>query len=193
MDLKISGDVSTIFEMLLEKLDAEISAVNTKAASATEMRQYDSAKKAINHAERIVHLREKLSGLYDELNKSTRGFLEEESEKEGIGAGKSIIARLPKGKRTPEKAFYVPILQAIVEMGGSASMGSVLPRVHELIHGSLKEADKETLSSAPTTPRWRNTAQWARNSLVKEGLMSSDSPHGVWAITQRGKEFLKTQ
>jgi restriction system protein len=117
--------------------------------------------------------------------------LQEESEKEEIGLGKGIIARLPKGKRTPEKAFYVPILQAIVDRGGSARMRDVLLRVHELIRGSLKDADNETLSSAPTTPRWRNTAQWARNSLVKEGLMSSDSPHGVWAITQRGKEFLK--
>lgn len=39
----------------------------------------------------------------------------------------------------------------------------------------------------------RNTAQWARNSMVKEGLMASDSPRGIWEITDEGEQWLEAQ
>ena len=45
----------------------------------------------------------------------------------------------------------------------------------------------------PGLPRWRNTAQWARNAMVKEGLLASDSPRGVWEITAEGKQWLEAQ
>lgn len=33
-------------------------------------------------------------------------------------------------------------------------------------------------------------SRWARNAMVKEGLLSSDSPRGVWKITQGGLRWL---
>jgi restriction system protein len=43
------------------------------------------------------------------------------------------------------------------------------------------------------TPRWRNTAQWARNSLREEGLIRDDSPRGIWEITDKGRQWLKAE
>jgi len=37
--------------------------------------------------------------------------------------------------------------------------------------------------------RWENTAQWARNTMVNEGLLSADSPRGIWEITKKGRDF----
>ncbi len=34
---------------------------------------------------------------------------------------------------------------------------------------------------------WRNSAQWARNSMVQEGLLKADSPRGVWNISEAGR------
>ncbi|MFN3396352.1 MAG: winged helix-turn-helix domain-containing protein, partial [Thermodesulfovibrionales bacterium] len=39
--------------------------------------------------------------------------------------------------------------------------------------------------------RWENTAQWCRNTLVQEGLLSSDSPRGIWEITAEGEKLLR--
>lgn len=39
--------------------------------------------------------------------------------------------------------------------------------------------------------RWRNTAQWARKTIVQEGLLASDSPKEIWEITRKGREYLK--
>lgn len=55
----------------------------------------------------------------------------------------------------------------------------------------LRDVDFEPLASDPHNPRWRNAAQWARNSMVNEGLLKSGSPRGVWEITEKGREYLK--
>ena len=58
--------------------------------------------------------------------------------------------------------------------------------------GQLRDVDYEPLAFNPETPRWRNAAQWARNSLVREGLLKNDSPRGVWEISDIGLERLNT-
>ena len=49
----------------------------------------------------------------------------------------------------------------------------------------------KALPSDPKSVRWRNTAQWCRNTMVNEGLLKGDSPHGVWEITAAGKRALE--
>jgi hypothetical protein len=37
---------------------------------------------------------------------------------------------------------------------------------------------------------WENRAQWERLKMVKEGLLRADSPHGVWELTESGRQYL---
>jgi restriction system protein len=39
------------------------------------------------------------------------------------------------------------------------------------------------LLAAEGPPRWRNTAQWARNDLREQGLIRDDTPRSIWEIT----------
>ena len=56
--------------------------------------------------------------------------------------------------------------------------------------GDQLDVDFEPLSSSGML-RWRNTAQWARNSMVNEGLMKDDSKRGIWKISAQGRAYLK--
>jgi hypothetical protein len=94
------------------------------------------------------------------------------------------------GQRTPESQFYLPILQALAEMGGSGKMAEVLERVGKAMKETLRDVDLQPLGSSPYMPRWRNTTQWARNTMVQEGLLKADSPRGVWEITDKGWQML---
>jgi hypothetical protein len=76
------------------------------------------------------------------------------------------------------------------ELGGSGRVADVLDRVHKLMKPVLNEHDHQKLRSNPNTIRWYNTAQWARNTVVAEGLLKPDSPHGVWALSDKGRKFL---
>jgi Mrr N-terminal domain/TIR domain len=99
--------------------------------------------------------------------------------------------RLKKGLRTPEEAFVQPILKTLNELGGSAKTNDVLERVEQSMKKILKPVDYEQLASRSKMTRWRNTAQWARDTMVKEGLLLSNSPHGIWEISEDGRMFLK--
>ncbi|MCX7905990.1 MAG: winged helix-turn-helix domain-containing protein [Bacteroidetes bacterium] len=102
----------------------------------------------------------------------------------------AVGPRLPRGQRTPEAAFWLPILRALVALGGQAPMSKVLEHVYNQMKPHLKQVDLQGLPLHPKTPRWRNTAQWARLTLVKKGLLRSDSPRGIWAISEQGRKYL---
>jgi hypothetical protein len=98
--------------------------------------------------------------------------------------------KLKRGLRTPETAFYVPILQALDELGGTARTAEVVKRVGEFVANVLSPDDREPLPSTGL-PRWENTTQFARYSMVRAGLLKPDSPRGTWAISAKGLEHFK--
>ena len=53
----------------------------------------------------------------------------------------------------------------------------------------LPEIDHEILPSTGEQ-RWYNTAAWARNTLIKKGLVKNVSHRGVWEISDEGKRYL---
>jgi hypothetical protein len=97
--------------------------------------------------------------------------------------------KLKRGARTPETAFYVPILEALAELGGAAKAADVVSRVGEIMGPALSPADRDPLPSTGI-PRWENTAQFARYSMVRSGLLKSGSPRGVWEISNKGREHV---
>ena len=102
------------------------------------------------------------------------------------------MARLPRGVRTPVKDYERPILEVLAEMGGSGQSDEVLRRVEEKMRHQLNQHDYETLGSLPNEPRWRNTAQWCRNDMVRQsGYLRATSPRGVWEISEQGRAYLR--
>ncbi len=95
--------------------------------------------------------------------------------------------KLRKGLKTPQQAYRRPILEAIYELGGRGSMDSVLKRVEGKMKSLLGDVDYQNLPSGGDI-RWRNTAQWERLVLVKDGLLKDDSPQGIWELSDKGSE-----
>lgn len=101
--------------------------------------------------------------------------------------------KLPKGLRTPDKEFRQPILIALEKLGGSGHINDVMEIVSSLMESKLNKYDFQPLKSAPKFPRWRNTAQWERDTMVKEGLLLKDSPRSIWTLSAKGKSYLQSQ
>ncbi len=95
-------------------------------------------------------------------------------------------SRLPKGTKVPNKAYEFPILETLYELEGRGRMNAVLEGVERKMRHLFTDVDYQTLSSGGDM-RWRNTAQWARNTLVHQrGLLKKDSRQGIWELTERG-------
>jgi restriction system protein len=179
------------FEMLLEEIEAEIEFTGKVGARAFEARDYDRAREALERAAQITAFRDKADALRKEWDTLTGRAAEDEEEEERVG--RRDLGRLARGLRTREDAYRVPILQSLVDIGGSAPMAEVLDQVRQRMEGTLKDVDYQPLASDPELPRWRNTAQWARAAMVKEGLIKGDSRRGIWEISDAGRRFLSDQ
>ena len=96
-------------------------------------------------------------------------------------------------ERTPEREYIRPILESLVELGGSASASQVVAMVYQKMKDKLTKQD---LGYTPTSsqPRWRQRAHFCRQNLVqKHRFLGSDSLSGVWEITELGRNYLKDQ
>jgi hypothetical protein len=99
-------------------------------------------------------------------------------------------APIAPGSLLPERDYWVPILNILVQAGGAAPAGDVIEILGEEIADQLKAADTERLNTGET--RWKNRARFARLRMKEQGLLSS-SGRGVWEITDAGREFLKNR
>lgn len=179
------NEVNIAFEMLVQEIENVINELNHEGALAIEEKDYEKARMLIDSAQRVEDFKNKVLKLQEEWN--------------NFSFGKSVTKvsmkkrskKLKKGLRTPECEFRIPILESIVELGGSAKVKDVLKKVEDKMKHKLNEYDYESLPSDPREKRWAKTAQWCRYMLVTEGLLSFDSPRGIWEITEKGKEYLK--
>ena len=184
-------NVVAAFEMLLEEIEAEIDFVNQIGAKGFEKSDYERVKEAYEHAGKITSFRDKVVSLRKEWESMT--IINVDGDEEAANTQRQNLGRLQRGMRTREETYYKPILQALEENGGSRKMNIVLDRVGQIMKGILKDVDYEPLASDPNSLRWRNTAQWARYSMIQEGFLKSDSPRGIWEISDKGRRYLKEQ
>ena len=104
---------------------------------------------------------------------------------------KQPIKRLPRGECTPREGYRLPILRALVALSGKGRVRDVLARIYDEMKSQLKPVDLQSLPSDTKIPRWRNSAMWERQRMVDAGLLASDSPRGVWTITESGRVYLR--
>ncbi|MCS6910466.1 MAG: winged helix-turn-helix domain-containing protein [Anaerolineales bacterium] len=175
------SDVMEAFIMLIAELEGAVKNTRQAAAAAAQEGDYDEAQTLLEEARKI----EKFMA---EIRRKQREWADLGSRSRGKKG--AVGPRLPRGQRTPEEAFRLPILRALVELDGQAPMSEVLDRVFAEMKSQLKPADLRSLPSDAKTPRWRNTAQWARQALVSEGLLRNDTPRGKWAISEKGLKYL---
>jgi restriction system protein len=173
-------ETNEAFETLLSQLRQALKQTQDIGARAFQESRFDEAQAAGKRCEEITAQIRHL----ENLQQRWPGLVH------SAEPPKAKPKRLPRGKKTPPKAFWVPILIALEEAGGRGTVQEVLAHVERLMKHRLKKIDWEILSDGRTV-RWRNTAQWGRNDMVKQGLLASDSPRGVWEITEAGRAYLR--
>jgi hypothetical protein len=98
--------------------------------------------------------------------------------------GKGRAKRASSADLLPESEYELPILRALAEAGGRAPTREVLSAVGTALDAELTPVDRDTTASGGT--RWHGRAHLVRLRLVESGDMLSDSPRGVWEISDQG-------
>ena len=177
------NEVNTAFEILLEEIEDVFNIIAKEGEEAFKTQDFDKTRSLIEYGERLKSFREKVKTLQKEWQMIFSERITTQVRK------REVKSKLKRGLRTPEDKFFIPILGSLIELGGKAEMKDVLKLVQDKMRDILNEYDYETLPSNPKQKRWENTAQWARNTMVNEGLLVRNSPKGIWEITEKGKKF----
>jgi restriction system protein len=181
------NEVTAALEVLVAELEAVRQRLNEEAATASKASEYDAARRAIEEAKRV----EDFSGKVRALREEWASLSAKRSRPTKVR--RTSTSPLAPGLRTPERAFRRPILEALVELGGGAPVSEVLKVVGEKLRGRLNHYDLERHQSGSRPVRWQKTAEWCRDTLVREGLMRSDSPRGIWEISDAGRKAVQSE
>lgn len=178
------NEVHIAFEILLEEIEVVVNGLNKEAEDAFKSQDYEKAKALIEDAVKLTGFREKVKNLQKEWETIF-------AIKSAKIAKRKGYKKLKKGLRTTEDAFRIPILESLIELNGRAQIKDVLKKVYQKMKNQLNEYDLSPLPSNSDQKRWENTAQWCRNTMVNEGLLSSHSPRGIWEITEKGRQYYR--
>ncbi|MFL5898515.1 MAG: winged helix-turn-helix domain-containing protein [Solirubrobacterales bacterium] len=96
-----------------------------------------------------------------------------------------------EGEILPEGQYWLPILEILVEAGDQAEGSAVIDALESRIGDRLRSRDRDQLKMGEV--RWRNRARFARLRMKELGLISNESPRGIWEITERGRDYLRAE
>ncbi len=187
----VDRNIIPAFDMLLEELDAIVTHFNQQGAQLMQTKDYAQAREVIAKAEAVLALQAKVKALQEEWVHIAVQPTPKTPKKTLVK--RTMTKPLKQGLRTPNEAFHLPITQALVQLGGSGRVSEVLDLVEGMMKDQLNTYDYQTIPSDPYVIRWRNNAQWARLKLVQEGYLASNSPRGVWEITESGRAWVEAQ
>jgi restriction system protein len=180
-------EVKTAIELLLEEVGRTYDVLYQEAQKAIAIHDIDRSQHILEICKKVKAFKEKVENLKSEWDAIFSG-VSYMPTKNCSGRKKENKGRLKRGLRTPEEKFILPILEALVELGGEAHASDVLKLVHAKMKNILNSYDYEDLSSN-NQKRWENTALWVKYRMVKEGLLDRNVPRGVWRITEKGRKF----
>lgn len=191
------SEVDATIVLLVEEFGRALDDVKDQATAAFDTNRFHDARQLADQAEAVTDLIDRVQQVkadWDRLAVTVRVGVADapgDAPTEPANAQpRRSLGRVARGTRTPEAAFFIPILRALDESGGAAPMAEVIERVGVFMDDDLNDIDRQGLQSDADTVRWRNTTQWARNELVKLGLMAPSRQRGVWEIADAGRAYL---
>lgn len=176
--------INRTFEMLLEQVEESIGSLNERGAGAFRFGDYEGARHLLGDAEGITYFRQKVKALQGEWQALFY------NQNNVLAADPDPAAATPRGLRTPEEKFRLPILESLIELNGSASYEQVLELVEQKLEAVINDYDCESLPGDPKMLRWKNTAIWCRNALLREELLTPDTQPGIWQISEPGRAWV---
>lgn len=92
-------------------------------------------------------------------------------------------AKRSKAPKTENSVLRQLIIEALQHNGGSAQKTDVLQYMEQQLQGKLLPGDLVWRDSAKESA-WKNNAAWERSAMKKAGILKSDSPLGIWELSE---------
>lgn len=132
-------------------------------------------------AEALKQLAEEM----DDVLRDLRARVGEDAQQQLVAKGKTKPKRKrkPRQPRTSDAVLRENILAALRHLGGRGKIADVVELIGKELEGSLEPGDLVWRESTAEYA-WQNNAKWERYRMIQDGLLRSDSPRGVWELSE---------
>ena len=184
--------ISIAFDRVAEDLEELLSAFNQYGSTLLEEQKYQQAREVISKAERVLSLQNLVRDLRDEWIKMDSPVTDvgEQLLEDPEGIPREFNNTLRSEPHTDNKAIKMPILTALVNLGGRARRKELFAELEKVMANEFTETDLKTLPSDEKTTVWQCIAAHALQNLKKEGLISINKLSGFSEISEKGLDLL---
>jgi len=189
-----SNETSNWLNRLINKIVELFSGKNQQGSRVIEEQKDLKTKRVISKTKQEVALQEEIEVTKDE-KPNLELFPNDSSPPSSPGELKvspETEKQFRSQSHTSSKEFRIPILQALVNLGGSAKRKLVFDELEKIMGDQLSDNDREPLPSRKRVARWQRIATNTRTKMRDEGYITVDPNKGVWIITEKGRAFLDT-
>lgn len=176
-----SGELYRFISSLIEKKDPTIVVI------------IDKKTRKLEDGWSTISIKDKLISEFKVYERADTGlknaFIVEPLFEDTVKKIPEHITQVPVGSITKQREYNMPLLESLIELGGGGKVHEVMDMVFQKMENQLTEADLSKLESGGI--RWKKYVQWARYHLKINGHIKSDSPRGIWEITDKGKKNLQ--
>lgn len=95
---------------------------------------------------------------------------------------KTKMNRKRSKRATGRAVLREHIVTSLRKLGGSAHITDVLDQMENDLNGKLLPGDLEKRKTGEIV--WRNNSCWERFRMVGDGILKSDSPKGIWELSE---------
>lgn len=192
----INKEVIPAFDMLLEELETIIPVLNDQGKKLMDQMKYPEARAVIAKAEAVIAFQDKVRALKAEwlsleVPPTKSPIIQKFKKPTKKKLTRITTTKLEEGKRTKNEDFRMPILQALVDAGGSMRFSYLIDDLENRMKDKLTADDWGILASDGKTIRWKNNVGWAKKPMLDAGFLSTTAPMGIWEITAAGRNALE--
>ena len=123
-----------------------------------------------------------LNLLVDEFEDLVRGLKEQNGRENNPRRTTKPRGKRSRSPRTDKKILRENIIKALRTLGNRARVSDVFDEMERQLAGKLLPGDLAVRQDGKTIV-WRNNAQWERLRMTRDGTLCSDSPNGIWELS----------
>ena len=114
---------------------------------------------------------------------------QESSEEKKEKTEEAKTEEVNEDELTPQDAFRLPILKALIYLGGSGKVKDVTNFIEKDMKNKFRPLDNEVLNG-DGQKEWVKRVAKEQEDMLEEGLLNSDADEGQWEIAQAGIDYL---
>lgn len=192
-------EITTAFLDLFEKADNLISEMKLQSSEEILNGSIEKAQKLLQEIvpyQTFYQKLEETKNAFDAIGQVSADDIEKVKEKIETLDQEQIDKEVKEANEANEDAevtspinFRIPILKALIYLGGSSEEVEVTEFVKKEMKGKLTKKDLEILENE-SQEIWLDNLYSETSTMVDEGLLSRESSDKNWEIAQKGIDYL---